>query len=457
MMRKSKRAVTVGSVANCPEYLLQMAVAGEFDHLPDEVRQALESLSPQTRRKFLDDHFNSLLGSHERELVNLIISVNPLTLLALLTSVTHLQIQNFQPERRIGQVHVELAQLLTLRVAPPHSPEHPSLENCSRISTLLLDYHSHAMLRRSPALQSEMADVNAQRRRIAYVTSAYFGATRSWAYPQHIEQVFDELVLPLEGALCERLGYRLSTMFKMWRNVRRLIFQRLEAIRLLRDAVTSNARDRIRLALDRVQNLGLSKVVGGLREHTTPDARQSAITAELAEVYKFSLDELREHAADNNLPTAALKAYLLDQSITFGEISDQSLEDALLQNPVWARPVIAVDDTQFFVGLPDVFEAFVFSHAESAFSRAGLGPRYEKRRARYLEDKVESLLRGGLPSATIIKGTRFKNCEADGENDLLVRVGNWLLIIESKSHKLTGPAQRGVHARLRTNHQEQLV
>lgn len=455
-MRKSNRAISLRSITDSPEYMLQMAVAGEFDRLPEEVRQALKDLSHESRCTFLSNHFTSLLEINERELITLLNSINPLTLLALLSSASRIRIKNSAPERSIGQVHVELAQFLILTLARPNSMEHPSLEKCSRICALLLDFQLHGLLKRSPALRSDLTGVDAQRKRVAFVTSSYFSTARNWAYPQHIEEVISGLVRPLEDDFCESQGYRLSIMHKMWRSVRQLIFQRLDMIQVLRNAVNCSAHDKIRLALDKATALGMQHL-SALLEHATIDSRQSVITAALSDIYIFKLSDFLEHSGDTNLSPTALERYLLDHSMTFGDTASSSLNDALSSNPIWMRPLIAIGEEKFFVGLPEAFEVFIFRHVEEAFSRAGMGSRYEKRRARYLEEKVEAVLHSGLPSATAVKGTKFRHGGIDGENDLLMRLGNWLLIIESKSHKLTGMAQRGASKRLQTKLQELIV
>ncbi|HPT28552.1 MAG TPA: hypothetical protein PLZ95_19185, partial [Bryobacteraceae bacterium] len=60
-----------------------------------------------------------------------------------------------------------------------------------------------------------------------------------------------------------------------------------------------------------------------------------------------------------------------------------------------------------------------------------------------LEDKVESIIRVGLPSADVHRGTKFTIGSAEFENDLLVCLGNWLILIEAKSHKINAAARRG--------------
>lgn len=95
--------------------------------------------------------------------------------------------------------------------------------------------------------------------------------------------------------------------------------------------------------------------------------------------------------------------------------------------------MIRLPEDAFFICVPSIFHSFAFRHLDSLFQAAGLGKQYEKRRAEFLEQDIQVAIQVGLPSAQLFSGSHY------------LLVGNWLIVVEAKSHKINRPAQRGAH------------
>ena len=79
-----------------------------------------------------------------------------------------------------------------------------------------------------------------------------------------------------------------------------------------------------------------------------------------------------------------------------------------------------------------------------------LKSKYTRVKSKYLEDELERVIRGGFPNATIHRGSLWKD-PASGkefENDLLVVIDSFALVLEAKSASVTDPARRGAPDRL---------
>ena len=140
-----------------------------------------------------------------------------------------------------------------------------------------------------------------------------------------------------------------------------------------------------------------------------------------------------------------------------GDLRDHELGDAIHNNPVWEKPIIELADNTFFICAPSIFHSFAFRHVDSLFQAAGLGRRYERRRAQFLEQEVQAAVLTSLPSAQLFSGSHYLLNGVRRENDLLVKIGNWLVVVEAKSHKLNRPAQRGAHDSLRVAVQKLII
>jgi hypothetical protein len=131
-----------------------------------------------------------------------------------------------------------------------------------------------------------------------------------------------------------------------------------------------------------------------------------------------------------------------------GCLQDRDLEHLFLDNPVWRSPILAIG-SQYFCAVPmDVF-SFIHDVLTSLLETANLKRALEKRRAIYLEDKTEQLLRRALPGAEIVRNAKWRIGAVDYETDLVARIDRTVVIAESKSAALSAPALRGAPERVR--------
>jgi hypothetical protein len=80
-----------------------------------------------------------------------------------------------------------------------------------------------------------------------------------------------------------------------------------------------------------------------------------------------------------------------------------------------------------------------------------LKARFEDALAMWLEDAVTSALRHALPGASVWNSVQWHDSATgkDFENDTVIVLDDWLIVVESKSGQVTDSARRGSYDRLK--------
>lgn len=89
-------------------------------------------------------------------------------------------------------------------------------------------------------------------------------------------------------------------------------------------------------------------------------------------------------------------------------------------------------------------KALIQEHSE-------LVTKFEKRRSNFLEDEVEHLFRSAFPSANVYRGSKWRDPDSgkEYENDLLILIDSYLIVVEAKSGKVTNRARHGDPAQMK--------
>lgn len=171
---------------------------------------------------------------------------------------------------------------------------------------------------------------------------------------------------------------------------------------------------------------------------------------QLADNFTFTLDDIAT-AYGEGAERGSLGRIFDKLAMQFGELRDQNKEHVILDNPVWKKPFIKIANETYFsavFGLMPHYALAIFEALVSEDSR--LEERYRLRKARYLEDELESLFRKSFPSGKIHRGSMWDDgVGRNGENDLIAVVGSVAIVVEAKSGLISPSATRGAPERFR--------
>lgn len=169
------------------------------------------------------------------------------------------------------------------------------------------------------------------------------------------------------------------------------------------------------------------------------------------DVYSFDISYAEALLGDAS-SNAALSALFDELSLSFGDLKSHNKEHFLLDNPVTRQPFVHMEDGSYFsaiwAALPhyalDILENLIATHED-------LKKKYTSEKAKYLEREVERIVGESFPNGQIYSGSQWRD-PATGtlyENDVLLLIDSFALVIEAKSETVTEPAKRGAAKRLR--------
>lgn len=171
----------------------------------------------------------------------------------------------------------------------------------------------------------------------------------------------------------------------------------------------------------------------------------------IEEIYSFDIDYALSLYGDNS-KRKELKNIFNRLSIKFGDLKDYEKEHIILNNPVHHQPFIIIGENKYYSAIFGIIPHLAINLLEDLISEdENLRKKYSDRiKPNYLEDEIERLFKLNFPNAMIFRGSQWTDAlnNKNYENDLLVVIDTFALIIEAKSGQVTPPARRGAPKRL---------
>lgn len=171
----------------------------------------------------------------------------------------------------------------------------------------------------------------------------------------------------------------------------------------------------------------------------------------IEEIFTVTLDELLEMYGELS-HREALNRLLESWSYGFGDLREAKTEHFILDNPCLKRPFIKINENSYFSAVLGILSHLLLRLLEGAIANdASLKKNYEDVRAKYLEDETEAAFRKGFPNALIFRGSKWNDpgSRKNYENDLIVLIGTFMIVVECKSGSIDRSASRGADQRLK--------
>lgn len=137
-------------------------------------------------------------------------------------------------------------------------------------------------------------------------------------------------------------------------------------------------------------------------------------------------------------------------SLELGCMEKENPELFFLDNPVWSKPLVKIDNGKYFCALPTSFFSFILKILSGLCKEdKNLNRKLSQARASFLEDRIEYLFKCAFPEAQTLRNYKWSESDRIYENDFLIKVDSSLFIVEAKSHEITWPALRGAPDRIK--------
>lgn len=286
-------------------------------------------------------------------------------------------------------------------------------------------------------------------------------AVRNWGYYSHMIRITKDLHQPLDAAFAEKLGFGISDLLDVmaavvteyerrgnehWDTLRKVLQGKTihRMVQLYYKYVPELAGDPASLIASFPPGVSRDGVMSFLMQHF--DLR-------LADQATFKPHEI---AALTGRSPEMVEKVLRAVSRPPGALATENVDFLFLSNPIWTAPGIDLGD-RFFFAIPHVVQSHINAVVRGLAEKAELTDALERRRARYLEDRLEAILTAALPNATIKAGAKWEVEGQQGETDVLAVLDRLVIIAEAKSQRLTPEALRGAPARMKKHVKDLIV
>jgi len=367
-------------------------------------------------------------------------------------------------DKEFNQSHAELVQALSLQISEDSlnmTPANPDI--LQTLFDVLPDLGQAFALQRLVSIEQEKTEQQKSIQLLQEHLRLHTQNVRNWGYFHKVINISKSLYAPLDVLFENHLGISTTALIKVFEShlgeVERFATARMLAFRKI-------------FAEPTVEGIIRQYYLYNAQLEELPDkmiefAKQHELSREQIKFLTFTHSELRltdaftlmaeDVAVKLNVSSSALSTVLDKLSLSFGSTSSDRPEYFFLDNPVWTKPLIKRGQGIYYCAMPQLFFSFIFQVFDQlAKNDENLRTSLQKRRAEFLEKEIVRLFTTAFPGAEYTFNYRWKEDDAEYENDLIIRIDSHLLLIEAKSGSISWPALRGAPDRAK-RHVEELL
>lgn len=420
----------------------------------------------------MGEHARSELADALAQIEDLTTRVEPFQTLAVMASYALMRFEKKDKSREraapeVQQGHIEFLQAMYLRL-PSSTPLSPSTPDdiqvlFDQLPRLFAAQHQARLPTRESVDRPLTADEGALRV-VQEFLRAHTTVVRNWGYFSNVTRISEGLLSGIDQQFTARYGLAASDVVRLFehlvRRQERLVsahWARLQEV--FRLATVDEMVDAFfaRFPFDGIT----SEAVAELKREAVTTRRLQVALLPMADQYLaaeffFSGDQI---AQETGLPPVAVEGLLRQLSLVFGAMADTPVDRLFLTNPVWLRPLIALDSPgQYFCALPQTLMSFVYPIVDELVKPyPELAKPLSDVRSNYLELEVERLLMVAFPDAQVVTRFKWRDGDQEFETDAMLRFDSTILLVEAKSAKVSWPALRGAPDRLIRDVRELIV
>ncbi len=284
-------------------------------------------------------------------------------------------------------------------------------------------------------------------------------AVRNWAYPKQMEEITSDLANLVNDEFYKKFRFKGINLIKILTRIVASTEEKVNAhLNKTRQVILQKKYEKV---LNVYEELfpQVDEIDGGHRNQVWEKLGKNLDNLKamllmhsdlfLADVFQHSSDEIT-NSLDNSISKEEVLKIMNELSLSFGDLGEFNKEYIFLDNPVHSKPFIKVEEEYFSV-VPHLFLHISIGILESLINKdQNLKQLYIKKKGKYLENKVVELFKNSFPAATVLTGSLWFDNETNKEyeNDLIVLIEEFALIVECKSGIVPSSAKRGAPDRL---------
>ena len=362
----------------------------------------------------------------------------------------------------LTQAHVELIQALALQIPQDQigrDPAHPKLiqEVWDKLTELAVAFRFSGI--DEALLESSESDLAINQ--IQEMMRSHTQMVRNWGFHSQVITISKELYSHFDEPIKNKLGFSASNAIDFFKFIIDLTEVRLtKRMHILADL--KSVRNPYTMILKYHELIGQGKeeadlfskkiAINNISINSLFLILLSHYNIRMPDIYIFDSVELSKKM---NVDIAIINEIFCYFSYNFGDLASNKKEFFFLDNPVWKKPIISLSEG-YYCSVPQLFFSFVLNILDEVVENIDKEALH-KRRADYLELKIEEIVKRRFPDSHVVSGAKWQLDERLYETDLIVFIDSHAIIIEAKSHRISKPALRGAPDRIKKHLEEILI
>jgi len=444
---KPQKSLTIGS-----DGPTLSRMENPFANLSDEQRSRVITEISQKSIQSLPEKTEELFKTFEKYC--------PLTILSIIASYSLTQgigeegVVNRESPLGLEQYHVELLQAFFLKLPQNQfGQDLPTSQVIQTVMELLKDIQqSFTFSRLDASLTKESEEIKAINQ-IQELLRGHTQVVRNWGFNSQIRNISTEMYSEFDTDLIKEYG-----------------FSATDAIQFF-TALISVSEEKQTRRFDFIRDLYISKNTTSLFEKYSEylglsDVEKAQFSSQI-DIKNISVKNLFMMILSHNDTLMPLmfnidamqiaqatglteeKCDLILELFSFkeGALENHNVSHIFLDNPVWTKPILAVQGTYYCV-LPQLFFSFILDSLDELVEPLNKSKLHDCK-ANYLENKIEEIAKTRFPDSLTLPSIQWDFEGKIYETDLVTFIDSHAIIIEAKSHKVTKPALRGAPDRIK--------
>lgn len=389
----------------------------------------------------------------------------PLTTLSIVSTYSLSQgvsddgVVNKESPIGVEQFHVELLQALILTI-PKDSlgTKMPTNRDIEVVFELIKEIQQNSSLSRYRTAELNQSNEEKAISTIQELLRAHTQIVRNWGFNSQIKTIITELYTYFDFEVNNIFGFTVTDTIKVFSHLvssgEQKLTERYEFLSSL-----YRTHDKKKLIDLYTDHIGLSvndkeELFEDLAIDRTPFKQLFFLMLshyDLFTPYMYHID-CEELSQELSIAQETIVKILNHFSLESGELATHNQDFIFLDNPIWTRPIFQ-RESEYFCPLPQVFFSFSLNSLDNLIEGYDKDKLHE-RRALYLEEKIEEIVKTRFPESHTISGIQWDFEGKTFETDLITFIDSHALIIEAKSHNITKPALRGAPDRIKKHFKE---
>lgn len=362
----------------------------------------------------------------------------------------------------LTQAHVELIQALMLQIPENEFGGYPVTPDVvQKVWEQLIEISRAYKFSRLNVEQLESTKTDMATNLVQEWFRSHTQMVRNWGFHSQVVTISKEIFSHFDELIHYRLGFSASNAIDVFKLLIDLVEDRLsERLKILSELWSVKKPYDMLVKYHELIGQGKAEADRYAENFDISKIPHKNLFSMLLSHYDLRMPDIYfvdsgEIALQLNLEKNIIDNVLSHFSYTFGELSNEKKEFFFLDNPVWKKPIISLEEG-YYCPMPQLFFSFVLNTLGEIVEEIDKNALHT-RQADYLEAKIEEIVKRKFPESQVVSSVKWSLDGIQYETDLIAFIDSHAIIIEAKARKISRPALRGAPDRIKRHLEEILI